>query len=163
MKISDTLYKMLIEQIAHELQNAYIYSNIQSMLKFKGLEGLASWFSHQHDEEDGHAQLLFDYLNDRNEVVDMPMVTPISVVNLSVRELIELYLKREQETTAKIEKLISQAESDGDRLSYTFLLDFVSKQRAEEDEAQTMYDRICESGLAENMALLVIYDNGLGD
>lgn len=159
--MSDNLYKMMVNQIAHEMQNSYIYSNVQSLLKFKGLEGLASWFDHQKNEEIGHQNLLFDYLNDRNEVVDMPVTTSISVVNYSIRELVELYLKREQETTAKIEMLIRQAESDGDRLSYAFLLDFVSKQRQEEDEAQTMYDRICESGLADNMALLTIYDNGL--
>jgi len=161
LKISNDLYKMLINQIAHELQNAYVYSNIQSKLKFMGLEGLAKWFGHQHDEEDSHAQLIFDYLNDRNELVEMPIVTPISVVKLTVNELVSLYLKREQDTTTKIESLIKQAELDGDRLSYTFLLDFVAKQRQEEDEAQTMYDRICESGLSENMPLLILYDNGL--
>lgn len=163
MKMSTELYSKMIEQIGHELQNAYIYSNIQSVLKFKGLENLGAWFKHQHEEEDSHANLIFDFINDRNEIVVMPIVSAIDVSKFSVKELVSLYLKREQETTKRIEELISIAEDDGDRLSYTFLLDFVSKQRAEEDEAQTMYDRVVASGLCENMPLLIVYDNGLGD
>lgn len=163
MKMSTELYSMLVNQSAHELQNSVIYSNIRSYLKFKGLEGLSKHFDGQRNEEFSHNNMICQFLDDRNEMHTIPTVESMSFENFTIKQIIEFYLKREQETTMRIEKMIEQAENDGDRLSYTFLLDFVAKQRAEEDEAQTMYDRIVASGLCENMPLLILYDNGLGD
>ena len=85
----------------------------------------------------------------------------VKAVFYGIKEMFELYLQREQETTNRIEKIIKYAESINDRLSYKFLMDFVAFQREEEATAQTFYDQIVESGMADNMALLVLYDRTL--
>lgn len=158
MKMTIELYNKMVEQMQHELENAYVYSNIESVLRFKGLENLAKHFKHQHDEEDGHANMLFDYLNDRNELVVFPNVNSIDVSTMTIKELFDFYVKREQETTARIEEVIKQAMADGDMLSKKFLMDFVSLQREEEATSQTLYDQIVMSGLCDNMALLMLFN-----
>ncbi len=157
MKMTSTVLDMLIGQMGHEMQNSILYSNIESLLKFEGLENLAHHFHHQVEEEFNHANMIAHFLDDRNEMFTMPTIQTMSFEDYDVRRIIEFYVAREQETTNSIEAVLKQSLLDGDMLSYDFLLKFVSYQREEEATAQSLYDKIIP--ISENKGMLILFDN----
>jgi ferritin len=140
--ISVTSLKLLNEQIANEMFNSNVYRFLGSYLKKLGIDNIGDFFyKDQVSEEHGHAQLISDYINDRNETV-LSLPVPDAYLNItSLTNLAELYLAREQDTTSKLSAIAQQALSEGDFMLYDFMLEMIRKQRNEENEALTFVDR----------------------
>jgi ferritin len=113
-----------------------------SYLKKMGLDNIGDFFYvDQVKEEQSHAQLISDYINDRNEIV---LSLPVPDGNLEISNLnnfSDLYLDREQVTTAKLSVIAQQALTEGDFMLFDFMQEMIRKQRNEENEALTFRDR----------------------
>jgi ferritin len=140
--ISEESLRLLNNQIKEEMYNSQFYRYIGSYLKQMGLDNIGSYFGDtQVQEEQSHSQMITDYINDRNEKV---IVLPVPEVNIefqSLTQLAELYLQREQITTAKLSIIASNALSESDFMLFDFMQGLVKIQRDEERDALSYLDR----------------------
>lgn len=159
--ISSVSLNLLNQQIAHELWNSSIYRYMGSYLKKMGLNNIGDFFyGDQVKEEQSHAQLISDYINDRNETV---LALPVPEGTLDIQNLnhfASLYLEREQLTTSKLSAIAQQALSEGDYMLFDFMQEMIHKQRAEEDEALTFLDRAFMA--ANDLKTWLIFDATYG-
>jgi ferritin len=160
--ISKESLRLLNAQIQHELWNSNIYRFMGSYLKKMGLNNIGDFFYvDQVKEEQSHAQLISDYINDRNEMV---LSLPVPEGNLQINNLnhfADLYLEREQITTEKLSVIAQQALSEGDFMLFDFMREMIAKQRVEEDEALTYKDR---AYMADNdLKTYLIWDANFGN
>jgi ferritin len=140
--ISAVSLNLLNQQIAHELWNSSIYRYMGSYLKKMGLNNIGNFFyEDQVKEEQSHAQLISDYINDRNETVQALSVPEGNVDIQNLNHFASLYLEREQLTTAKLSAIAQQALTESDYMLFDFMQEMIRKQRSEEDEALTFMDR----------------------
>jgi ferritin len=160
--ISEESLRLLNEQIRHELWNSNIYRFMGSYLKKKGLDNIGDFFYvDQVKEEQIHAQLISDYINDRNETL---LSLPVPDGNLDITSLnnfADLYLEREQITTTKLSVIAQQALSEGDFMLFDFMQEMIRKQRNEENEALTFQDRAYMAD--DDLKTWLIWDANYGD
>lgn len=160
--ISEESLRLLNEQIKHEVLNSQKYRYLGSYLKKMGLDNIGSFFADtQVKEEQEHAQLITDYINDRNETV---LSNPISTGNLeisSLNNLADIYLETEQVTTSKLSVIANQALTEGDFMLFGFIQELIAKQKTEESEALTFRDK---AYMADNdLKTWLIWDANYGD
>lgn len=140
--ISQESLSLLNNQIKEEIYNSQFYRYIGSYLKKMGLDNIGSYFGEtQVQEEQSHSQVITDYINDRNEKVVVLSVPEVNIEIQSLTQLAELYLQREQITTAKLSTIISNALAEGDFMLFDFMQGMVKIQREEEKHALSYLDR----------------------
>lgn len=160
--ISEESLRLLNAQIQHELWNSNIYRFMGSYLKKMGLDNMGDFFYvDQVKEEQGHAQLISDYINDRNEtVLSLPIPDGTLHIN-SLTHLAELYNDRETITTEKLNVIANQALNEGDYMLFDFMREMIAKQRVEMSESLTFRDR---AYMADNdLKTYLIWDANFGN
>jgi ferritin len=140
--ISEESLRLLNNQIKEEIYNSQFYRYIGSYLKKLGLDNIGSYFGDtQVEEEQSHSQMITDYINNRNEEVIVLSVPDVSIDIQNLTQLAELYLQREQITTAKLSTIASNALAEGDFMLFDFMQGMVKIQRDEEKDALNYLDR----------------------
>jgi len=139
--VSSNLLQLLNEQISHEGYNAQLYLKIGTYLRNKGLNKMAAHFIGQVDEEHSHQKKIADYLTDRNEEVLALTIPEVALSFTGIKQIAFLYLKQEQDTTAKLKSIARAAFEENDLLTFRFLQEVLEYQRSEEDEALTFQDK----------------------
>lgn len=135
MALSDTIQKLLNEQINKELYSAYLYLDMANYYEDAGLAGFANWFYIQTQEERDHAMLLRTYLlNGGAKVVLQPVLAPAGQYANLFAPLTQT-LEHEQQVTASIHNLYNTATAERDLLTTQFLDWFVKEQGEEEKNA----------------------------
>jgi ferritin len=160
--ISEVSLGLLNNQIKNELQNSNRYRYIGSYLKRLGLDNIGNFFSvDQVQEEQSHAQLITDYINDRNEQVETLPVPSGNVQINSLTQLAELYNEFEKATTASLSAIFKQAFDEGDYMLADFCRELIAKQRVEEEESLTFLDK---ATMADNdLKTWLVWDANFGD
>lgn len=142
--ISKKMQNKINEQINAELWSAYLYLAMSMDAEAKALEGIANWFYVQWLEEQDHARIFQNYMNEQGARV---MLKPIEEVQIEWRSAGDMFkdtLKHEQEVTAMIRDLVHLAMEEGDYATMSRLQWFVDEQVEEEDTAcrmTTEFDR----------------------
>ncbi len=154
--VSSKLIQMLNEQLAHEAYNSRLYLQIGAYLKNLGLDGIASLFYGQFDEENGHQKKVVDYLTDRNELVLCLEVPNVNFTPTTLTAIADAYLKQEQMTTGMLKQIARQAMNEMDLITFKWAQDMLDQQRIEEEEATTFRDKMYMAG--DNMKTLVLLD-----
>ena len=156
--VSDALSKMLIKQIMHEQTNANIYGVMSNYFDSIGLENCHKWFTHQREEELGHAQKIIDFCTSAGVDLCFESVKAIDLSDmLDPVKLMKHYLDLEIETTESIKLLCKQALVDSDFISFNFLNDFIKDQLSEENEAHTRLQ------IFYNTKDWIVADHAVGD
>jgi len=149
--LSKKMEAALNAQINAEYWSAYLYLSMSAYFAADGKPGFAHWFKIQSDEEQEHAQKLFDYVIERGGKVELKPIAEVSNSWESPLAAFKDTLEHEQEVTAMINDLVTLAREEKDYATESMLQWFVNEQVEEESTAQGYID-----------ALEMIKDNGFG-
>lgn len=139
------------EQINAELYSAYLYLSMAQYFEAEGLPGFANWFKVQFQEEQAHATIFMNYVNQRGGRVLLKAIEAVPTTWESSMAVFEATLVHEQKVTALINSLYTLAMNEEDYATRDRLNWFVSEQVEEEDNCRELIDK-----------LRLIGDNGMG-
>lgn len=146
-KIQDALN----EQINAEFYSAFLYLSMAQHFEAEGLPGFANWFNVQFKEEQAHATIFMNYINQRGGRVQLKGIEAVPTTWESPMDAFKATLEHEQKVTALINGLYSLAVEEKDYATRDRLNWFISEQVEEEDNCRTLIDK-----------LRLIGDNGMG-
>ncbi|MDE5801284.1 MAG: ferritin [Paramuribaculum sp.] len=149
--ISEKIQDALNEQINAELWSAYLYLSMAMNFEAAGRPGIANWFKIQFQEEQAHAQIFINYVNQRGGRVVLKAIDAVPTEWATPLEAFEATLAHETKVTALINALYSLAEQESDYATRDRLNWFVSEQVEEEDNCRQLIDKF-----------RLIGDNGMG-
>ena len=157
--ISEQASKLLVAQIAHELNAHQLYMGISLSFERQSLKGWAKLFHDQAVEEAGHAGKIMTFLIDNEVEFALPAVRGAPTTYASPRAAVETSLASEQKVTALFETMVNTCRDVQDNRSLQFLWWFVEEQVEEERTARALLDLI-DSGInlfqAESMLADVV-------
>lgn len=139
------------EQINAELYSAYLYLSMAQYFEAEGLAGFANWFKIQFQEEQAHATIFMNYVNQRGGRVMLKAIDAVPTTWDSPMEVFRATLEHEQKETALINSLYTLAMQEEDYATRDRLNWFVGEQVEEEDNCRALIDK-----------LRLIGDNGMG-
>ena len=137
-KMQDALNK----QINAETYSAYLYLSMAAYFDSESLAGMANWMRVQAQEELGHANKFYDFINDRDGRVILTEIAGPKTEWNSPLEVFEDALLHEQKVTGLIGDLSTLAIEEKDHAAYTFLEWFVTEQVEEENSVRTIVDQL---------------------
>lgn len=129
------------EQINAELWSAYLYLSMGMQFANSGMSGVANWFRIQYQEEQAHAEIFMNYLNQRGGRVILKAIDAVPTEWATPLDAFMATLEHEQKVTALINNLYALAEAEHDYATRDRLAWFVSEQVEEEDNARTLIDK----------------------
>ena len=144
--ISDALSKLLVTQIAHELNAHQTYMGIALYFQRESLNGWAKLFHGQSVEEAGHAQKVIEFLIDNEVTFSLPQTGAAPTTYANARAAVETALKSEQRVTGQFNAMASAALKEGDHRSHQFVQWFIEEQVEEERTMQALLDLV-DSGI----------------
>lgn len=149
--ISKRVEDALNAQINAEFWSAYLYLSMSAYFEAENKSGFANWFRIQFKEEQAHAEILMNYLQDRGGRVLLRQIEAVPTSWNSPLDVFTETLKHEQKVTALLNNLYNVAEEEKDNATRNTLTWFINEQVEEEKTAQ---------GYIESLKL--IGDNGFG-
>lgn len=153
--MNEKVKMMLNEQIAKELESAYLYLDFAGWFDSQGLRGFGNWYRVQAMEEKDHAMKIFDYLLDGGERPRLrDLVLPTVEVSCN-RDVILAGQQHERYVTSLIHALCIAADDAGDLRTRQFLDWFVDEQQEEEANAQGLVDRMDLAGECRAARLMI--------
>lgn len=130
------------DQINFELYSAYIYYSMQSWFQNQGLSGFANWTAVQVKEEMSHAQIMFNYVNERGGRVLLKDIDGPSNEWESPLHIFRTVLEHEQIVTSRINKIMDLAIEIKDHATVQWLQWFVGEQVEEEAAASEIVSKL---------------------
>lgn len=149
--ISNKIQDALNEQINAEFWSAYLYLSMAMHFEAEGRAGVANWFRIQWQEEQAHAQIFINYLNQRGGRVQLKAIDAVPTSWESPLDAFKATLEHEKKVTALINNIYAMAEAENDYATRDRLNWFVTEQVEEEDNARQLIDKFS-----------LIGDNGMG-
>jgi len=143
--ISETIAKLIINQLVHELKNYTLYKSFANYYNIQGIENLQKYYEKRAEEEMNHHNWCYSYLSD----ADIQFVYPhIDLnVNAAPKNYITPFIDtidREIETTQLIYKIYDQCVREGDLMTMSWLLEKLIKEQIEEENISRMARVIME-------------------
>jgi ferritin len=150
--LSQSMLERLKTQYAHETCNSLRYFQRATFAEFRGLNNIAAFFKKEAEGERGHADIVYKYVNDRNEQLPISGLSFLDPDIGSTSDPLLMFntaMAVEKTTTAMLEAVLEQARADKDYLTEQWLLDssgLLKEQIEEENLYQTILDRIQSMG-----------------
>ncbi len=158
--ISEKIQEALNEQLNAELYSSYLYLSMSAYFQDINLGGFANWMRVQAQEEVVHAMKFYDFVNERGGRVILKSVEGPPKEWESPLAVFEAGYEHEQKVTGLINNLVELALGEHDHATNIFLQWFVSEQVEEEDNANTVVQKIKLMGDAKGG--LFMLDRELG-
>lgn len=152
--ISNKIQDAINEQINAEFWSAYLYLSMAMHFEAEGRSGIANWFNIQFQEEQAHARIFINYLNQRGGRVTLKAIDAVPTTWESPLDAFKATLTHEQKVTALINNLYALAEAEHDYATRDRLTWFVGEQVEEEDNCRQLIDKfslIGEDGMGQYM------------
>lgn len=152
--ISPKIQDAINAQINAEFWSAYLYLSMAMHFEAEGRPGVANWFKIQFQEEQAHAQIFINYLNQRGGRVVLKAIDEVPTTWASPLEAFQATLEHEKKVTALINDIYALAEEVKDYATRDRLNWFVSEQVEEEDNARQLIDKyklIGDDGMGQYM------------
>lgn len=143
-------------QITAEFYSGYLYLQMGACFEKSNLKGFASWMRVQAMEESSHAMILFNYVAERGETIELGPIEQPQQTYDSVTAIFEKTLEHEKMVTGMIGNLMNLATEAGDHASRIRLEWFVTEQVEEEASASEILDRLKLLGDNPGPALLML-------
>ena len=157
--ISPKIQDAINAQINAEFWSAYLYLSMAMHFESEGRAGVANWFKIQWQEEQAHAQIFINYLNQRGGRVVLKAIDEVPTSWNGELDAFTATLAHEQKVTSLINNLYALAEAEHDYATRDRLNWFVSEQVEEEDNCRTLIDKY--SMIADNNMGLYMLDQEL--
>lgn len=136
MLLNAELEKMMNQQYTNEVSSALLYKNIAGFYDDKYFGGFAKFFQKKYQEELGHAQRFYNYINGRDGRAILSEIPKDQLV-FDEKSLVSPFydsLKHEQQVSTWIYELMTKSRELKDYTSEEFLYWFVKEQAEEEQE-----------------------------
>ncbi len=114
-------------------------------------QGFSNWFKIQFNDEQGHAPIFMNYINQRGGRVLLKAIDAVPTQWASPMDVFTATLEHEQKVTALINGLYALALEENDYATRDRLNWFITEQVEEEDNCRALIDK-----------LRLIGDNGMG-
>lgn len=134
--VSESILKLLNDQIKKEFHSAYLYLGIEAYFEHQGLKGMANWFRVQAQEELDHAVKFFNYVNEVGGLAELGTIEKVTSKYSSPLEAMKASLNHERFITDSIYKIMDLAVEERDHKTNSFLRWFVDEQVEEEANAE---------------------------
>lgn len=140
-RISDTLEKVLNEQMTREAFQAQVYLSYASWAEVNGFPGIADFLYKHMIEEREHMFKILKYINDRGgsaviEAIDGPPDNP-----KNMEDCLKKTLKHEIDNSKEIDKIVALAHKEKDWATFSFAQWFVEEQIEEETLINGIIDK----------------------
>lgn len=119
--LSDEMVKMLVYQMAHELENHNLYKTFAAYFHRNDLPKLGIYYDERAAEENVHHQWIYNYLIECDAEFSYP---PVPAINVDITDHLtpfRLTVDKEIETTLGINQIVNKAGEEGDWATFTFL------------------------------------------
>jgi ferritin len=153
--LSKEMEKALNEQINKEMYSSYFYLAMSAYLSEQFLDGFASFFQVQAQEEWGHAMKIFKHVNERGGRVVLDKIDKPQTDYKDIEEIFNMTLEHEKFITKSIYDLVDLAVKGKDHASKSFLDWFVNEQVEEEANMENWVAKIKMAG-TKGQALLML-------
>lgn len=147
--IKDNVAKIMNEQIAHELESAYIYLSMAAWLHAQDLDGMGHWMRVQAHEETIHAMKFFDHIIDRDGTVTLQDFIQEKTTWGSAEEIWKDAYAHEQFITGKIHAIMALVRKENDFSAEPMLNWFINEQIEEELNTQKIWKQCQNVGLSK--------------
>ncbi len=127
---------LLNEQINKELYSAYLYLDMANFYTAKGLDGFANWFEVQAKEEQDHAMLIYQYMQNNSQKVVLEAIGKPDQVYSELIDPLKASLVHEEYITEQIHNIYGAAHEVNDFRTVQFL-DWFVKEQGEEEKNST--------------------------
>lgn len=157
--LSDNLLKNLNDQVNFEFYSSYTYLVMAAYAESVDLSGIANFFRVQAQEELFHAMKLYDYIFQKNGVVELDKIDKPEDKYESIIDVFETGYKHEQLVTSRIYKLADIASEEKEHATISLLRWFIDEQVEEENTFNTLLKKIKRA--EDNPAALYMLDEEL--
>lgn len=161
-RISDTIKKLLIEQISHELYNHNLYRSFANFYGIRGLSKLEKYYVKRAEEEKVHHDWIINYLNEVDAPIFYPAVPEITEKPENLFQPFDMTVTKEIETTKLINNIADLAIEEKDWQTFHWLDKLlISEQIEEESLSRTVRDmaNTNASWLIKQDSILDFYEN----
>ena len=158
--LNNKIQDALNGQINAELWSAYLYLAMGMHFEAEGRSGVANWFKIQFQEEQAHATIFMNYINQRGGRVELKAIDAVPTSWASPLDAFKATLEHEKKVTSLINNLYALAEAEHDYATRDRLAWFVSEQVEEEDNCRQLIDKFTLIG-NDGMGLYML-DQELG-
>lgn len=134
--------KLINEQITHEFYSAYLYLDFANYYASVGLDGFENWYKVQAQEEQAHAMLFYQYLQNNGEKVILEAIKKPDKVLKDNMDPLKAGLEHEKLVTSLINGIYAEAFADHDFRTMQLLDWFVKEQGEEEKNASDMITKM---------------------
>ncbi len=145
-RLSDTLAKVLNEQMTNEAHNAQIYLSYAAWASEKGYDGIANFLFRHENEERNHMMKILEYILKRGAKVVVTAIPDPGPNPTSVNNCFEKVFQSEVENTSSIYKIVEMSMAEKDWATWNFMQWFVKEQTEEETLAISLLDKIKIAG-----------------
>jgi ferritin len=157
--ITPSMESALNRHLNAEFYSSYLYLSMSAYAAHKGLKGAANWCNVQAQEEMLHVQKFYDYIESHGVRVVLDAIEKPPADFGTILELFEAVLKHEQLVTGLVNTLMTQAATESDHATQTFLQWFITEQVEEEQSVNDIIDRLKLGG--DTGPALFMMDNEL--
>ena len=127
---------LLNDQINKEFYSAYLYLDMANFYTRKGLDGFANWYEIQAKEEQDHAMLMYQYLQNNDVEVTLETIAKPDKAFSTLMDPLKAGLEHEKYVTSLINNIYSAAVAVNDFRTTQFL-DWFIKEQGEEEKNST--------------------------
>lgn len=119
--LSNEMIKMLVKQMAHELENHNLYKTFAAYFYRNDLSKLGVYYDLRAKEEYEHHSWIYTYLTDCDAEFQYPLVKVTEVEIKNHVTPFELTVDKEIETTLGIYEIVNKSFNEHDWNTYVFL------------------------------------------
>ena len=141
------VYEMLNEQVNKEFYSSYLYLYFANFYMNKGLNGFANWYKIQSQEENDHALLFIQYMQNNDIKVTLEAIQKPDVKLNENIDVLKASLEHERYITESIHNVYEQALIKKDFRTIQFLDWFIKEQGEEESKANELVKKMELFGL----------------
>jgi ferritin len=134
--INKKILDLLNSQINKELYSAYLYLGISQYYNNAMLEGFGNWYKIQAKEEQDHADLIMQYIQNCGAEVVLEAISKPNVEYSNIKQGIEASLEHERFISREINTIYGAALEEKDYKTVEFLTWFIKEQVEEEKNAE---------------------------
>lgn len=145
--LSRQVLELLQTQYRHEMANHFRYVARASWARYRGFEGAGDFFEKEADGEAGHAKIVREYIEARNEAVNPQGVSFTDSSEFGTFDvLFTTALAVEQLTTDMLSAIYTEALGVNDIMTVQWVQGLIAEQVEEENTYQTIIDRMVQRG-----------------
>jgi ferritin len=136
--INQKIAKLINEQVNKEFYSAYLYLDFANYFEAEGLNGFATWYQVQAQEERDHAMMMRRYLIDNSIRVTFEQIAKPDKTYSKHEDPLNAGLEHEKYVTSLLNNIYAEAFAIKDFKTMQFLDWFIKEQGEEEKNAEDL-------------------------